>query len=487
MDPPMTDVSTAVSGRIITRPLVLVTLISAFGSSVQYGYNAFVIFYPAKYIQNFFNETYRFRNVISIDDSLLRFQWGLTVAFFPFGGFLGALIAGPLVDSIGRKKTLLVNNFLAIIAAALVIATKPRRSHELLICSRFFVGICAGIAFSVVPMYLAEIAPQNLRGALCTVADLFITFGSLLAETIGFRDVLGTEEGWPILLSLTGVPAVLQLLLLPLFPESPRFLLIQRKEEEEARQVLKRLRCSEDVEQEMEELRQEGLADKAEKDMDVMKILYYPGLRWHVVSIVVLMMGQQLSGINAAHYYAKRIYLSSGVSDTIVWYISVALSVFLMVITTLVICIIETSGRRILLLTGFGICTIAGIFLTMSLQLQKNIPTMAYLSVSFHTIFLIGQATGPNPVPNVLVAEYFLQTCRSTAFVIAGSIHWICKFVIVATYLHMEAELEPYSFLFFWPFNILTILYIAKMIPETKDRSFLEIRRVLSRHLTPRS
>ncbi|KAK9392017.1 solute carrier family 2 facilitated glucose transporter member 5-like [Crotalus adamanteus] len=473
--------------QMLTRPLLLVTLISAFGSSVQYGYNAFVIFHPAKYIQNFFNETYRFRNVISIDLSLLWFQWGLTVAFFPFGGFCGALMAGPLVDSIGRKKTLLVNNLLAMIAAALVISTKPMRSHELLICSRFFVGICAGIAFSVVPMYLAEIAPQNLRGALCTVADLFITFGILLAEAIGFREVLGTEEGWPILLSLTGIPALLQLLFLPFFPESPRFLLIQRKKEEEARQALKELRCSEDVEQEMEDLRQEELVDKAEKDMDVMKILYYPGLRWHVISIVVLMAGQQLSGINAAQYYAKRIYLSSGVSEMVVWYISMALSLFLMVFTTLVICIVETSGRRILLLTGFSICSISCIFLSMSLQLQKNIPAMAYLSVSFHTIFLIGQATGPNPVPNVLVAEYFLQTTRSTAFVIAGSIHWICKFLVIVTYLHMDIELEPYSFLFFWPFNIATVVYVAKMIPETKDRSFLEIRRVLSRHLAQRS
>ncbi|KAL7976221.1 hypothetical protein Chor_008318 [Crotalus horridus] len=424
--------------QMLTRPLLLVTLISAFGSSVQYGYNAFVIFHPAKYIQNFFNETYRFRNVISIDLSLLWFQWGLTVAFFPFGGFCGALMAGPLVDSIGRKKTLLVNNLLAMIAAALVISTKPMRSHELLICSRFFVGICAGIAFSVVPMYLAEIAPQNLRGALCTVADLFITFGILLAEAIGFREVLGTEE------------------------------------------ALKELRCSEDVEQEMEDLRQEELVDKAEKDMDVMKILYYPGLRWH------------------AQYYAKRIYLSSGVSEMVVWYISMALSLFLMVFTTLVICIVESSGRRILLLTGFSICSISCIFLSMSLQLQVGgganplNPNFyfegnlgGFVERHFPRWLMPGKATmeqhllslQPDPVPNVLVAEYFLQTTRSTAFVIAGSIHWICKFLVIVTYLHMDIELEPYSFLFFWPFNIATVVYVAKMIPETKDRSFLEIRR----------
>uniref|UniRef100_A0A670YGI8 Solute carrier family 2, facilitated glucose transporter member 5 n=1 Tax=Pseudonaja textilis TaxID=8673 RepID=A0A670YGI8_PSETE len=444
----------------ISLPLVLVTLISAFGSSVQYGYNAFVIFYPAKYIQNFYNETYRFRNVISIDHSLLKFQWGLTVAFFPFGGFCGTLLAGPLVDSIGRKATLLVNNLLAIIAAALVIATKPRHAHELLICSRFFVGVCAGIAFSVVPLYLAEIAPQNLRGALCTVADLSITFGSLLAEVIGFCEVLGTEEGWPVLLSLTGIPALLQLLFLPFFPESPRFLLIQKKEEEEARQALKTLRCSDDVEEEMEQLQQEELADRKEKDMDVMKILYYPGLRWHVVSIAVLMAGQQLSGINAVRKPSGA--LPNPIGRNLKELAS--------------ICIIENSGRRILLISGFGICIIAGLFLSMSLQLQVSHFPKALFLFFIRSVVETCCLLHPDPVPSVLVAEYFLQTCRSTAFVVAGSIHWICKFLIII-------ELEAYSFLFFWPFNIATILYIAKMIPETKGRSFLEIRSVLSRHL----
>ncbi|XP_063173723.1 solute carrier family 2, facilitated glucose transporter member 5-like [Candoia aspera] len=476
------------SGKMLTRPLVLATLISAFGSSVQYGYNAFVVTYPAKHIKSFYNATYRFRNMISIDHSLLRFQWGLTVAFFPLGGFCGSLMVGPLVDSIGRKKTLLANNFLALIAAALVISSKPMHSHELLICSRLFVGICAGVAFSVVPMYLAEIAPQNLRGALCMVADLFITFGSLLAEAIGFHGVLGTEEGWPLLLSLTGFPALLQLLLLPFFPESPRYLLIQRKQEEEARQAFQKLRGPEDVEHEMEELKREGLSEKEEEDMDVLKILLrFPPLRWHIVSIVVLMGGQQLSGINAAQHYTKPIYLSSGLSEMGAWNVSMVLSLFLMVITTLVICIVETSGRRILLLTGFIVCSISCIFLAMSLELQKNIPTMSYLSASFLTVFLIGQATGPSPVPSVLVAELFLQSSRSTAFVIAGGIHWLCKFLITVTYLHIEMDLEPYSFLIFWPFGIATVFYIYKMIPETKDRSFLEIRRVMALHQTQRS
>ncbi|XP_025024829.1 solute carrier family 2, facilitated glucose transporter member 5-like [Python bivittatus] len=478
----MAEENVAVSGRMLTKPLVLVTLISAFGSSVQYGYNAFLVTYPAEHIQSFFNATYRFRNVISIDRNVLWFQWGLTVSFFPLGGLCGTLMVGPVVDSIGRKKTLLANNLLALIAAALVVSSKPMRSHEILICSRLFVGICAGVAFSVVPMYLAEIAPQNLRGALCTVADLFITFGSLMAEVIGFHEVLGSEEGWPVLLSLTGLPALVQLLLLPFFPESPRYLLIQRKQEEEARKAFKKLRGLEDVEREMEELRQEGLLEKVEKDMDVLKILHYPTLRWHLVSVIILMGGQQLSGINAAQHYAKQIYLSSGVSRMTIWYISLALSLFLMVITTLVISIVESSGRRILLLTGFSICSISCIFLTMSLELQKNIPALSYLSASFLTIFLIGYATGPGPVPSVLVAEFFLQSSRSTAFVIAGGTHWLCKLLITVTYLHVEADLEPYSFLLFWPFSIATVFYVFKIIPETKDRSFLETRKLMSLH-----
>uniref|UniRef100_A0A670J8S2 Major facilitator superfamily (MFS) profile domain-containing protein n=1 Tax=Podarcis muralis TaxID=64176 RepID=A0A670J8S2_PODMU len=185
--------------------LVLAAMTAGFGSSFQYGYNVFVINYAAEFIKSFYNETYRWRNHISIDHSLLLFQWGLTVSFFPVGGMVGSLLVARLADNCGRKRTLQVNNILAIISAVLMGCSRAVHSFEFIIFSRLVIGICAGISYSVVPMYLTEIAPENLRGAIAITGHFFIIFGSLMARIFGLDKLLGTQEGksercplWPL-------------------------------------------------------------------------------------------------------------------------------------------------------------------------------------------------------------------------------------------------------------------------------------------------
>lgn len=92
-----------------------------------------------------------------------------------------------------------------------------------------------GLNTSLVPMYISEIAPLNLRGGLGTINQLAVTIGLLLSQVLGIEQILGTNEGWPVLLGLAICPAILQLLLLPICPESPRYLLITKQWEEEAR------------------------------------------------------------------------------------------------------------------------------------------------------------------------------------------------------------------------------------------------------------
>lgn len=131
------------------------------------------------------------------------------------------------------------------------------RSIECLIIGRFFIGINCGLNTHLVPMYLSEIAPMNLRGALGTVSQLGVTIGLLLSQVLGLSNILGTSDGWPFLLGVAFVPAVLQLLLLPFCPESPRYLLITKGRTNEARHALTRLRCTTEVEDDMEEMRME--------------------------------------------------------------------------------------------------------------------------------------------------------------------------------------------------------------------------------------
>lgn len=226
MDP---QAATKKEGKL-TLVLALATLIAAFGSSFQYGYNVAAINSPSELMREFYNETYYDRTSDYLSDFSLTLLWSVSVSMFPFGGLIGSLMVGILVNKLGRKGTLLLNNVFSIVPAILMGSSAVAKSFEMIILSRLLVGICAGLSSNVVPMYLGELAPKNLRGALGVVPQLFITVGILVAQIFGLRSLLATEGGWPILLGVTGIPAALQLLLLPFFPESPRYLLVQKKD-----------------------------------------------------------------------------------------------------------------------------------------------------------------------------------------------------------------------------------------------------------------
>ncbi|XP_078249221.1 solute carrier family 2, facilitated glucose transporter member 5-like [Pogona vitticeps] len=162
----------------------------------------------------------------------------------------------------------------------------------------FFIFL-PGIISSVVPLYIGEIAPRNLRGGGVTIPLLFLNIGVLLAQIAALREILGNSKGLPFLLGLSGLLPLTELALLFSCPESPRYLLIQKRDENGAREALKNLREKRNVEDEIEELRQEDLAERTEKAMTTFRLLSNQNMRWHVITIVALMAGQQLSGINA--------------------------------------------------------------------------------------------------------------------------------------------------------------------------------------------
>ena len=178
-------------------------------------------------------------------------------------------------------------------------------------------------------MYISEIAPLNLRGGLGTVNQLAVTVGLLLSQVLGIEQILGTNDGWPVLLGLAICPAILQLILLPICPESPRYLLLNKQWEEEARKgkhylyiikismicfsfftmiiyffsinnkALRRLRASNQVEEDIEEMRAEERAQQSESSISVMELICSPTLRAPLIIGIVMQLSQQLSGINA--------------------------------------------------------------------------------------------------------------------------------------------------------------------------------------------
>uniref|UniRef100_A0A3P8TZ96 Solute carrier family 2, facilitated glucose transporter member 5 n=1 Tax=Amphiprion percula TaxID=161767 RepID=A0A3P8TZ96_AMPPE len=440
----------------LTVVLALATFISAFGSSFQYGYNVAVINSPSEFMQQFYNTTYMERYNSPMEEDFLTLLWSLSVSMFPLGGFFGSIMVAPL------EGHPLLNNIFSIIPAVMMGVSEIAKSYEIIIVARFIVGICAGLSSNVVPMYLGELAPKNLRGALGIVPQLFITIGILSAQVLGIRHILGNSTGWTIMLGLTGIPAVIELLLLPFFPRVPDIL-------------LQRLRGWEDVDEELLEMRLEEQSEKAEGRLTVLNLLSQRSLRWQLISIIVINMGQQLSGVNAIYYYADSIYGSAGVRENDIQYVTVGTGAVNVFMTIAAVFIVEASGRRLLLLCGFGICCVACVVLTIALNFQDTVTWMPYISIACVIIYVIGHAIGPSPIPYVVATEMFRQTARPAAFMVAGSVHWLSNFTVGLVFPFLEVSLGSYSFIIFSFICLVTLIYVWIVVPETKNKTFLEI------------
>ncbi|XP_053144556.1 solute carrier family 2, facilitated glucose transporter member 5-like isoform X3 [Hemicordylus capensis] len=406
----------------LTGSFILITVISCLGS-LQYGYNFWILYSPTLIEEELDNVTFQnFRWDTNI------FYRELTVAIFPVGGLLGSLCFAFLADKCGRKGTMMLNDILSVLCAVLLCWFKVINSFPLSFATRFAAGI---------------------------------------------------STGSPILVGLTGIGSLFQLFLLLFLPESPRYLLIQKKKEREAKQVLKRLRGSHYTEDEIEELHQEDHCEQEEKGMRVHKLLCSRSLRWPLLCSIILTVGQQFSGVNAAYFYIDVIFNSTGIGKKNVEYLTVGATCFLVMTHIIGIYGVDAWGRRIVLLYGFGICSISCILLTMTLELETTISWMPYMSTIFVIIFLIGHIIGPGPVNYVLTTELFLQSSRSSAFAIIGSVQWFCNGLIALVFLYIQKHIGPYSFLIFFPFSFATLFYILKYVPETKRKTFLSIRKLL--------
>nr|NP_728558.5 glucose transporter 1, isoform S [Drosophila melanogaster]AAN11454.5 glucose transporter 1, isoform S [Drosophila melanogaster] len=349
------------------------SIFSAVLGMLQFGYNTGVINAPEKNIENFMKDVYKDRYGEDISEEFIQQLYSVAVSIFAIGGMLGGFSGGWMANRFGRKGGLLLNNVLGIAGACLMGFTKVSHSYEMLFLGRFIIGVNCGLNTSLVPMYISEIAPLNLRGGLGTVNQLAVTVGLLLSQVLGIEQILGTNEGWPILLGLAICPAILQLILLPVCPESPRYLLITKQWEEEARKALRRLRASGSVEEDIEEMRAEERAQQSESHISTMELICSPTLRPPLIIGIVMQLSQQFSGINAVFYYSTSLFMSSGLTEESAKFATIGIGAIMVVMTLVSIPLMDRTGRRTLHLYGLGGMFIFSIFITISFLIKASI------------------------------------------------------------------------------------------------------------------
>ncbi|XP_078268917.1 solute carrier family 2, facilitated glucose transporter member 5-like isoform X2 [Rhinoraja longicauda] len=441
------------NGKIVgqlTWPLLLAAVLACFGSSMPYGYNLAVVNSPTQYIKDFYNNTIQERYNHSISTHGLVLMYSVTVSIFAIGGLFGALLVGLLISKFGQKSTLVYSTLLVFLAGLLMGLSRMLRSPEMVILGRFMTGIHSGISLSVVPMYLGEIAPKNLRGFLGLIPTIFICLGVFAAQVLGLKEVLGQEQYWPLLLSLVALPALVELCFLPWFPESPRYLMIQKNDHAATVRALRWYRQKDylDMQAEIEEMQEEQRSLSSLKMVSVWQLMADRSVRWQLVSIMVINVGMQLSGIDAS-------------------------------------LIIERVGRRPLLIGGFSFMGLSSAGITLTLLLQVS--WMHYASVACVVGIIAGFCIGPAGVPFLMMAELFMQSHRPAAYIVGGSLNWLSNFTIGFVFPFLQMSAGAYCYLVFCGICWLVCIYVYVVIPETKNKTFMEISQMFSPKLPTES
>ncbi|XP_032085752.1 solute carrier family 2, facilitated glucose transporter member 11-like isoform X5 [Thamnophis elegans] len=367
------------------RQLFQMVIVLGMSGTLLIGFQVSVITYPSQDIKSFINETWLQRHGVSLPPDRLAVLWSFIISIYCLGGLLGCLWSGSLAVRYGKKKTLICSNFIIIVGALLIGSSKMARSFEIILMGRFLYGISAGLCLNIHGPYLSEISPKKFRGFATTTAAIFFSLGKALGQILGLRDLLGTKTLWPLLLALCGFPALLQLLLLPFFPESPPYLLIQRKDADACRKVMKDLWGERHQQTEIEEALKE-MAIAGSKNLSIWEVVRQPSLRCPLLIAILLVTSLQLCGLSAIYFYAFEVFRTARLEELVIPYVT--LGIGLCEFASVILCssIIDRVGRRVLLWGGFGMMafTLALLVITLSLQLVPSSLSWWRFSVLMH-------------------------------------------------------------------------------------------------------
>lgn len=460
-------------------------IVSAVLGMFQFGYNTGVINSPEHNIEMFINETYFNRNNESMEKDVTVRLFSVIVALFAVGGMIGGFLGGILADKIGRKKGIIINCVFGVLGGFCLATAKIFKVYELLFIGRFIIGLNCGLYTSLVPLYVSEIAPLKLRGGLGTVNQLGTTLGILFSQVFGAENILGNDTYWPVLLGITMIPPILQASMLPICPESPRYLLLTKGKEYEARTALIKLRATDAIEDDIQEMRDEEEAEKSEEKVTIKQLILNKSLRTPLIIGVVLQLSQQFSGINAVFYYSTSIFLDSGLSQESAKGATIGIGVIMVVMTIVTIPLMDRAGRRTLHLSGLGGMFVFSIILTISFLLKDAVDGMSYVSVVATLLYVTSFAIGPGSIPWMITAELFSQGPRPAAISITVLVNWSANFIVGLAFPSMKAALDDFTFV---PFTVLLAifwLFTYKRVPETKNKTFEEISALFKDKGTP--
>ncbi|NJK97771.1 MAG: sugar porter family MFS transporter [Bacteroidales bacterium] len=395
---------------------------------------------------------------------------GFTVAIALIGTVFGALAAGWPSEKYGRKKVLIA---IAIIYGLSALGCALAPSWLILVISRFLGGLGIGASSVIGPMYIAEIAPPNLRGRLVALFQFNVVTGIFLAFLSNYLLADSGENAWRWMLGVVVFPSFVFLILLFIIPDSPRWL-VKHRRSKDAHKVLE-LCGRTNIEAEINEI-EESLHIQSNSPVEN---LFSRKYRRPILYAVLLAAFKQLSGINAIMYYAPRIFEMTGLGTDASLLQSVMIGVTNLVFTIVAMFIIDRFGRKTLLITGsFGMIVFLALVARAFYLNDFNGWSVMWYLVGYIAFFGFSQGA----VIWVFISEIFPNTVRSKGQTLGSFTHWFGAAAISWTFpvaANNPAIGGGNAFMFFSVMMLLHLIFAWKVIPETKGKSLEQIQKNL--------
>eukprot|EP00877_Chromochloris_zofingiensis_P002379 jgi/Chrzof1/12141/Cz06g22210.t1 len=397
------------------------------------------------------------------DDPILQ----LFVSCLFLAGIVGAFLASFTCAKCGRKWTMIIGgNFFLIGAIVMAVAVNT----GMLIFGRVMLGLGVGVSVQSGPLFLSELAPYHLRGLFNTLFQLFITFGILAAQLINY----GTQfvpYGWHISLGLAGLPALLLILGSLMVPDTPNSL-VDRGYVEEARATLIKIRGTDNVNAEMEDIIEAGRLAKSYKQ-NQWRVIFSRQYLPQLVINIALPIFNQLDGINSVMFYAPQLFSSLGSGMQMALLMHVIIGVVNVVTTFVAVFTVDSLGRRFWLIQGGLQMMAAMIAMGAVVATQMTAAgTMSHAAVIGLIVivcfFIPGHAWGWGPIPWLMCSEVQPLHTRPAGTALNTVVNFLLSFVIGQCFLSMLCKMKWGVFYFFAGWLLFMVIFTYFLVPETK-------------------
>ena len=436
--------------------IILWSVIVAFGGFI-FGFDTAVISGAEQEIQNLWN----------LSDTMI----GQTVAMALYGTIIGALLGGFPSDAFGRKNTLIIVAILFLISA---IGSAFSPEVYSLMFFRFIGGLAVGASSVVAPMYISEISPTNKRGQLTALFQLNIVVGILISYLSNYFIGGASDGNWRIMLGIEIIPAVLFLFLILFVPRSPRWLILKKGLIEEAKSVLKEIDPLE-VENNISLIQ---LSKENGESEGGLKEFFSGKFNLPISLAFLIAFFNQLSGINAVIYYSPRIFAETGMGESASLLSSVGVGFINLIATVIGIFLIDRMGRKFLMyICSFGyIISLGLISLTFYTGFGEGTLLIPVLIFSF----IASHAVGQGAVIWVFISEIFPNNVRSYGNSLGSGTHWVFAAFIAAVFPFVTSTLGGgITFAIFTFIMVFQLVFVWKMMPETKNKSLEELEKIM--------